>query len=88
MVFSDFLYGYTSASLYSRYSLCLHSTNFFLFFERSWVLHKKIITFAQKSMLCRPKNISHRNYVAHQYDVVHKKVILWQQKDLCDTQYL
>ena len=48
MVLSDFLNGYTSASLYSQYSSCSHSTNFFLFFERSWVLHKKPITCCTK----------------------------------------
>ena len=61
---------------------------FFYFLKEVECCTKKLLRVAQKSMLCRPKNISHRNYVAHKYDVVHKKIILWQQKNLCDTQNL
>ena len=45
MALSDFLDGYISVSLYSRYSLCLHSVH----------VVQKNVTSAQKTMLCQQK---------------------------------
>ena len=42
---SDFLNGYTSVSLYTRYSFCSYSVG----------VAQKTVTFAQKTMLCQQK---------------------------------
>ena len=70
MALSDFLNGYTSVSLYSRYSLCSHSV----------LVAQKTVTCCTENYVVTKGNISHRSYAAHQNYVSHKKNMLWQQK--------
>ena len=58
MALSDFLNGYTSASLYLQHSLCSSSSTF-LFFERICVLRKKLFNALHKK-LCVSKKINEK----------------------------
>ena len=60
MALSDFLNGYTSVSLYSRCYLCSHSVhvaqkNITCWTKKCYVLHKKVLTLAQKTVASTKK---------------------------------
>ena len=73
MVLSNFLNGYTCFSFFIffmlTFCLCFIIIIFFLLFEKSCMVHKKLSRVAQKSMY--KKNISERNYLVQQ-SYVHK----------------
>ena len=45
-----------------------------------YMLHKKMLGVAQKTMQCRQENSSHGSYVAHQNYVSYKKVYCGNKK--------
>ena len=73
MALSDFVNGFTSVSLYSRYSLSSHSVR---------VAQKNVAQ--HKELFVSTKKLFHIGYVASENYVSRKKNMLWQQKKLCD----
>ena len=71
MALSDFLNGYTSVSLYSRYSLCSHSV----------LVAQKTVTCCTENYVVTKGNISHRSYAAHQSYASHKKICCGNKKN-------
>ena len=75
MASSDFLNGYIFLFIHDvRYAHILYMLH-----KKCYVLHKKLFCVNKK------RNISHRSHVAHQ-NYVSQKYMLWQQKELRDTQ--
>ena len=74
MTLSDFLNGYTSVSLYSRYSLSSHSVR---------VAQKNVICCTKNYVVSTKKNISHTK----KYVVATKKIMWYQKKRLMLTKY-
>ena len=73
MALSDFVNGYTSVSLYSRYSLSSHSVRVA---QKNIALHKELFVSTKK--------LFHIGCVAPENYVSRKKNMLRQQKKLCD----
>ena len=67
---SDFLNGYTSVFLYSRYSFCSYSVG----------VAQKTVTFAQKTMLCQQKKYFTQKLPCTPKLCESQKNMLWQQK--------
>ena len=81
MALSDFLNGCTSVSLYLRCSLCSNSVhaaqkNVTCCTKKCWVLYKKMLPVAQKTVVSTEKDTSHRSCIAHQNYVSHKKYVV------------
>ena len=75
MASSNFLNGYIFLFIHDvRYAHILYMLH-----KKCYVLHIKLFCVNKK------RNISHRSYVAQQ-NYVSQKYILWQQKELSDTQ--
>ena len=73
MALSDFHNGYTSGSLYSRYSLSLHSVR---------VAQKDVVS--TKKNISRRSYVAHQNYVTHKKICSgNKKNISYQKRDSC-----
>ena len=73
MALSDFVNGFTSVSLYSRYSLSSHSVRVA---QKNVALHKELFVSTKK--------LFDKGYVSPENYVSRKKNMLWQQKKLCD----